>query len=178
MKASITNQLFVTVGILWGSFAAAQATPPFGTDADVSFAGDSWTAMVELGLVGPAFEPAEVERGFAPHGAFVEIISGQINVGDEDLEYWVKRNYGGEGISRELVEEDRQAWLKAVTFMVKRPGYDPDNQDWFWVKYMPTGDLFTNPAGIPLAGRVAKGSSSGCISCHKNAPGDDYVFKN
>ena len=29
---------------------------------------------------------------------------------------------------------------------------------------------------IPLAGRVAKGKTFGCLSCHSKAPGADYVF--
>lgn len=73
--------------------------------------------------------------------------------------------------------DDPEGWLKAVTVMYRREkGYDPDNQDWFWAKYGPDGTLDTNPKGIPLAGRVAKGMDAGCIACHAGAPGADMVF--
>jgi len=29
---------------------------------------------------------------------------------------------------------------------------------------------------MKLAGRVAKGAPTGCIACHKAAPGGDYIF--
>ncbi len=35
-----------------------------------------------------------------------------------------------------------------------------------------------NPKKRGLAGRVAKGSTEGCIVCHKVAPGGDLVFNN
>ena len=62
--------------------------------------------------------------------------------------------------------------------MYKRNGYDRDNNDWFWVKFLPDGSLDSNPEGVKLAGRVAKGMSAGCIACHKAAPGGDLVFNN
>jgi len=55
-------------------------------------------------------------------------------------------------------------------------GYDPDDKDWFWVKYAPDGTVLTNPKGMKLAGRVAKGMDKGCIACHAGAPGGDMVF--
>ncbi|KPP84625.1 MAG: hypothetical protein HLUCCO07_05865 [Rhodobacteraceae bacterium HLUCCO07] len=63
----------------------------------------------------------------------------------------------------------------AHTVMFRREaGYDPDNADWFWVKYLPDGSLDKNPSGTPLAGRVGKGMDEGCIACHAGV--EDYVF--
>lgn len=56
-----------------------------------------------------------------------------------------------------------------------RPGYDPDNLDWFWARYNPDGSIAENPMGVALAGRVAKGMEDGCIACHAGAA-DDMVF--
>ncbi len=65
----------------------------------------------------------------------------------------------------------------AVTVMFKREaGYDPENKDWFWVKYKPDGTLHINPKGMALAGRVAKGMDQGCIACHKAVAAKDYIF--
>ena len=55
----------------------------------------------------------------------------------------------------------------------KQAGYDPENKNWFWAKYMPNGDIMKNPNGMRLAGRVAKGTDKGCIVCHTVLGGDD-----
>ena len=65
----------------------------------------------------------------------------------------------------------------AVTVMQRLQGYDPDNHDWFWVKYAPDGSILKNPKGMLLAGRVAKGNKKkGCVACHRAAPGGDMVY--
>ena len=55
-------------------------------------------------------------------------------------------------------------------------GYDPENQNWYWAKYLADGSLDRNEQGMQLAGRVAKGADQGCIACHSGAPGDDYLY--
>ena len=63
--------------------------------------------------------------------------------------------------------------------MFKRQRYDPEDKDWFWAKYTPAGELMKNPKDMALAGMVAKGNdTTGCIACHKAAPGGDFVFIN
>jgi hypothetical protein len=63
--------------------------------------------------------------------------------------------------------------------MVQREaGYDPENNDWYWVKYSPAGGVEKNEEGTALAGRVAKGAGQGCIACHASARGGDYFFTN
>jgi len=47
--------------------------------------------------------------------------------------------------------------LAAITVMLKKQGYDADNNDWFWVKYNPDGSI------------VANGKVAGCIGCHGQA---------
>jgi len=88
----------------------------------------------------------------------------------------VKRNYRGEGITPSDVEKNRAKYIASVTVMAKRPGYDPADKDWFWVKYKPNGEVMANPKGMKLAGKVAKGMPIGCISCHSAAPGGDFLF--
>ena len=62
----------------------------------------------------------------------------------------------------------------AITIMFMREdGYDADNRNWFWAKYLPNGDLDKNPKEVPLAGRVAKGADEGCIAYHAAAGGED-----
>ena len=84
-----------------------------------------------------------------------------------------------DGVTVERVKKDRKKWLKAVTIMLQRqPGYDKENQNWFYAKYKPDGGIEKNPKGMLLAGRVAKGTTKGCISCHVNAARDDFLFSN
>ena len=70
-------------------------------------------------------------------------------------------------------------WRSGGSHYQRESGYDSDNEDWFWAKYMPDGSLAVKSKmgmKIRLAGRVAKGKSEGCIACHHGAPGGDYVF--
>ena len=90
----------------------------------------------------------------------------------------VKRNYGGPDVSIENVANEPAKYLKAITVMFKRRGFDPEDKDWFWVKYKPDGSLHENEKGMKLAGKIAKGMPKGCIACHKAAPGGDFMFKN
>ncbi len=56
----------------------------------------------------------------------------------------------------------------SLTAMYKREaGYDPEDGDWFWAKYNPDDTVQKNPAGVALAGRVAKGAPHGCIACQR-----------
>ena len=58
--------------------------------------------------------------------------------------------------------------LAAVTVMYKKQGYDPEHNDWFWVKYLPDGSV---DAGGKAVGRV-----QGCIGCHGGAADNDYLM--
>lgn len=85
----------------------------------------------------------------------------------------VKRNYGPEGVTKDEVLSDPGTHLGSITVMFRREeGFDPDNANWFWAKYLPDGSLDTNPKGMSLAGKVAKGADQGCIACHSGAGGD------
>jgi hypothetical protein len=54
-----------------------------------------------------------------------------------------------------------------------KEGYDPENHDWYWVKYLPNGEVDKTDDGMPIAGKV-----KGCIQCHASAAGGDYIFMN
>ena len=152
---------------------------PFGGPDSVAYSQDLWKAMTRAGLAGWDAYQAVPYDGQHPHGAVLQTIEGKLTVAGHTGEVIVKRNYGGEGVSKSKVAEDPRKWLKAVTVMFRREsGYDPDNANWFWVKFKPDGSLHTNPKGMQLAGRVAKGMNAGCIACHQGAPGGDYVFNN
>lgn len=52
----------------------------------------------------------------------------------------------------------------AVTTMYKVDGYNPEHNDWFWVKQSPAGV-------VEVEGRV-----EGCQNCHQAVADNDYLF--
>ncbi len=149
---------------------------PFGGNNDVSFANKLFTSV-------KGYEKTVLKSGFykgePPHG---KILRSYFTVAEVDGEFYpviVKDNYGGEGADLNTVSENPGKYLLSVTMMVKREkGYDEDDQNWFWVKYNPDGSVAQNEKGVELAGRVAKGMNTGCISCHATAKGGDFFYGN
>ena len=155
----------------------AIAAPPMGNAQDIADAKAVWTALTARDLVGPKRVMSTPYKGQPPHGAVLDTIDSRITVNGHTGAVIIKRNYGGPDVSKEVVANDPDKYLKAVTVMFKREkGYDSTDRDWFWAKFKPNGSLHTNPKGIKLAGRVAKGMPKGCIACHTAAPGGDFVF--
>ena len=166
----------IYLGVLVFLTGTVNAQAPFGGEDDVAYAKELWQTMVDAGYAGENGLMSRPYTGQHPHGAILDTISGQIAMRGKLHDIVVKRNYGGEGVSITSVANDPAKYLAAVTVMLKRPGYDPETQDWFWAKYKADGSLDTNPAGMMLAGKVAKGKPQGCIACHSAAPGGDMMF--
>ena len=150
--------------------------PPFGGADDVAYAESLWGSLRDRHLVGEGAIISTPYTGTHPHGAILDTVDARTRVGSDEGPVIIKRNYGGKDVSKANVANNPGKYLKAVTVMFKRAGYDPEDKDWFWVKYGPDGSVLKNPKGMLLAGKVAKGMSVGCISCHKAAPGGDMVF--
>ena len=147
----------------------------FGTDADAEYAALLWAVMEEGRLVGDNALYGYPYEGVEPHGALLETFYTKAAINGHTGTLVVKRNYGPADVDYDQVIGDPAGHLGAVTVMFQREdGYDADNQDWFWVKYLPDGTLDKNPNGTSLAGRVAKGADVGCIACHSGE--DDYIF--
>lgn len=151
----------------------------FGNPDEVEYAERVWSIMEERGVAGVSDEmtirgfPYE---GFEPHGFVLDTLYLKATIDGHTGDLVVKRNYGPEGVSVEEVQSDAAGHLAAVTIMFKREaGYDEDNANWFWAKYLADGTLDQNGEGMALAGRVAKGMDAGCIACHQGA-GDDMLF--
>ncbi len=110
------------------------------------------------------------QDGKSPHGSVLRYYINDIAQADltQDGAVIVKENYS---------EQSDEA-LMSVTVMQKRAGYDPETENWFYVKYAPDGTVMTNEQGAALAGRVGKGKAKGCVPCHASAGGDDYLFMN
>lgn len=175
----MNKKMLLTAMILSGAiFLNPVQAAPFGGEEDVAYSKVLWKKLTKAGLAGDNAIHGTPYTGQAPHGAILDTLYGAVTVQRQTGAVIVKRNYGGEGVSKETVANDPAKYLKAVTVMYKREGYDPETQDWFWVKYKPDGSLHSNPKGMMLAGKVAKGMPKGCIACHTAAPGGDFVFNN
>ncbi len=177
MRSTILGCVTAAVIALGGSAGAQDNMMPFGTDVEVAYAAELWGALNDAKMVGDGMIRTFPYEGIAPHGMMLETFYTEATIGGHTGTLIVKRNYGPEGVEEDAVLMDPAKHLGAITVMFKREaGYDADNNDWFWAKYLPDGSLDKNPKGMQLAGRVAKGKPKGCIACHSGAPGDDYVF--
>ncbi len=159
----------------WAAPAAIAQEATFGTEEDTAYAALLWEAMIAADMAGDAMVMSFPYQGVEPHGMLLETFYLTASVDGHEGDLIVKRNYGPEGVSVSEVLGDPATHLGALTVMFRREeGYDPENQDWFWAKYLPDGTLDQNPAGMALAGRVAKGADQGCIACHSGEA--DYLF--
>ncbi|MCP5114093.1 MAG: cytochrome P460 family protein [bacterium] len=159
--------------------SAQMMKPPFGDKTDVAYSKALWRALNKKNLVGAGAVNTVPQPGQTPHGMVIETLFDNVKVKGHSGQVVVKRNYGGPDVTPSKVSANRGQYLKAVTVMFKREsGFDPDNGDWFWAKYLPDGSLDKHPKGMLLAGRVAKGMKEGCIACHTAAGGGDYLFLN
>ena len=173
----VVAALLVSLALPIYALAQDDETPTFGGPEDVAFAERLWRALADDRLVGPRSIIAQPYEGSEPHGVILMTVNSEINVDRREAAVIVKKNYMGENISIESVATNPNLFLAAITVMFRREaGYDPENQDWFWVKYKADGTLHRNPRGLLLAGRVAKNPEDACLACHRFAPGDDYVF--
>ena len=150
---------------------------PFGDEGSVAYAAKLWDAMGKLNLTGDDAIRSFPYEGTDPHGMMLETFYLKASIDGHTGDLVVKRNYGPAGVEEAAVLNNPSKHLGAVTVMFRREaGYDDDNKNWFWAKYLPDGSLDKNPKGMMLAGKVAKGAKVGCIACHTGAPGGDYLF--
>lgn len=171
-----TRNILSTV-IFGLSFPLLSFAAPFGNEADIADAKKVWTASVDAGFVGDNAIVTRPYKGMPPHGLILELMEKDVTIDGHKGALVIKKNYGGNGLTIDDVIGDPNKYLKAVTIMFKREsGYDADNKDWFYGKYNPDGTLQKNPKDMMLAGRVAKGAPTGCIACHKAAPGGDFIY--
>ena len=99
----------------------------------------------------------DMQPGRSPHGQFHKVF-----VNKPALEATKPPLPDGSIVVKENFTADKK--LAALTIMYKVKGYDPDNGDWYYVKYDPDGTI--GPAG----------KVKGCIACHAGAANNDYIF--
>lgn len=173
----MTRKIFAAA-LLAGTMAAGGAmAQTAGTEDDIAFAQAIWAELEQMQMTGDNAIQALPYQGGPPHGMMLETFLTRAEINGEEGLLVIKRNYGPEGVTEDEILADPAGHLGAITVMFQRPeGYDPEHDDWFYAKFLPDGNLDTNPMGMALAGAVGRNLEAGCIACHINAPGDDYLF--
>ena len=162
--------VFIAAGCEREGNAAENNKNDWGTKKDVKHARQLWDQIKDYKEWKIPDQFPGWAEGVSPHG---EILRYYINQkANEDL------TQDGAVIVKENYSEKSPDALMSVTVMQKREGYDPETNNWFYVKYSPDGKVMDDEDGKPVAGLVGKGKESGCIPCHKTAGGNDYLFMN
>lgn len=112
-------------------------------------------------------DKGELYPGGEPHGA---LLTTYLN--DAGLE-GVRAGAGAIPVNGIVVKENYMpdSTLAAVTVMYKVQGYNPENADWWFAKFMPDGSLDEMPDGTAMEGRVP-----GCTNCHGSVRDNDFIF--
>jgi len=116
----------------------------------------------------PAGDNGDFRESDMPHGALVKTYMNRSAAGNpDDLPH-------GSIIIKENFSPEKK--LMAVTLMHRAKGYNPDANDWYWIKFNPDGT--TAMMDTPKGKMAIAGKAKGCIECHSGADGDDYLFFN
>ena len=109
-------------------------------------------------------------KGTEPHGS---LLTTYVNDSAyEAIMYKGGKMSPGAIIIKENYMPDKT--LGAITVMHKIEGFNPDANNWFWVKFGQDGKVMTmekNGMTMKLAGKVP-----GCINCHGVRSSNDYVY--
>ena len=116
----------------------------------------------------PAGDDGDFRESDRPHGAFVKTYMNRIAAGN------TAKLPHGSVIIKENFSPDKK--LAAITLMHRSKGFNPDANDWYWIKYNPDGT--TAMMDSPMGKMAIGGKAKGCIECHSGADGDDYAFFN
>ena len=119
---------------------------------------DTWTLWPGKG---------ELYTGQEPHGMLLTTYLNDVAL--QALNSGASVMPPGAIIVKENYMPDRT--LAAITTMFKVRGYNPDVNDWFFTKHLPSGELDRAPTGMALEGRLP-----GCTNCHRAMQTNDWVF--
>jgi hypothetical protein len=146
----------------------------YGKKADVVLAKALWRQLEVARMVGPRRLQVHAFEGKKPHAIVQQVWAGDVRVQGRVGRAVVKANHKKEGASVAAAYDQPDKYLSDYTVMFKAAkGYDPRNQDWFWVKYEPDGRIGVDGNGVAIAGRVDSPSGYGCAGCHRKLGGQD-----
>lgn len=109
-------------------------------------------------------------EGKEPHGSFLTTFVNDI--AHEIIKYKKGEMPPGAIIIKENYRPDKN--IESITVMQKIKDFNPDSNDWFWVKYDLSGNVMTvkrEGETIKLVGKIAS-----CIECHGKQTSNDYIM--
>lgn len=106
-------------------------------------------------------------EGQRPHGALLTTYVNPLALGAANTKPGAMPD--GATIVKENYKPD--STLASITVMRKFAGYNADHNDWFFSKFLPSGELDKSPDGMVLEGRVPM-----CQSCHSERKDNDYLY--
>jgi hypothetical protein len=116
----------------------------------------------------PGTEP--FYKGNQPHGM---LLTTYVNdVASRAISGGASLMPNGAIIVKENYMPNRQ--LAAITVMYKRDGYNGEHHDWFFTKFLPSGEMDRmemNGVSMPMEGRLP-----GCQNCHIAKRDNDYLY--
>ncbi len=179
LQAQIALSIGVAIAILIFKLGPAtagsnSAKVAYGKSADVILAKQLWTALLKRGVVGRNRIHVHAFKGKQPHGAIQQLYATTVTVNGHRGRAIVKANHTAKGATVHSVYDQPNKFLSSYTVMfANKPGYDPENSNWFWVRYWKDGRITRTDTGTAVAGRVGKISPIGCIGCHRKVGGQD-----
>jgi hypothetical protein len=154
--------------------AKTRAKVAYGLESDIKLAEQLWKALEAARVIGPGRINVHAYKGERPHGAIQQLDATTVEVGDHRGRVIVKANHTKDGATVPNVYDNPNKYLSSYTVMfTNRAGYDPDNRDWFWVRYWADGKITRTDDGTAVAGRIGKIAKIGCIGCHRKVGGED-----
>lgn len=146
----------------------------YGKKADRILAKELWRSLLSNRMIGRNRLNVHAFDGKQPHGAVQQIYAADIEVNGRMGRAIVKANHRKKGATVQSVYDTPNKFLSGYTVMFENEaGYDPENNNWFWVHYNTKGKINRAANGLAVAGRVGKFSKYGCIGCHKKIGGSD-----
>lgn len=98
--------------------------------------------------------------GQSPHGVYHRIYANTMLL--DSIPNSKKEAPNGSIIVKENYNLNKE--LDKITVVAKVKGYNPKDNDWFWVIYKPNGEV------------INEGKLTGCISCHSGMRDNDFII--
>ena len=147
----------LAASILIGAVAACKS---LGTPEEQSTAVTLWDSIAGYQQWGSFEGHQGMQPGKNPHGEFIQTFVNPIVAQHPESPAF------GSIIVKENYSSKQPESFNSITVMQRIAGFDAENNDWFWARYTPSGEL------------THSGKVEFCSDCHFDAGNDDFVFLN
>jgi hypothetical protein len=165
MKSKRIVAMVTVLGLMacaGGEQAPAEDMPAMQVTAADTTAAGLWSHLESADYSSWPMWPGkgELYEGTEPHGM---LLTTYVNQSGLDA---ITNGAGAMPAGAVVVKENYMpdSTLAAITIMYKSEGYNPEYNDWFWVKRLADGT-------VEASGRVAM-----CQGCHAQAAANDYLI--